>query len=92
MEQKSLRNTATDYELLDMLVANISYQLMQIIVYLPSSYWIQLLVLTRATCSNGLKCILLKDLEQWCSQTLLLGCSKTRMPRFALEFKEIFIK
>ena len=43
--------------MLDTLVANIWYQLMQIInyIYLPSSSWIQLLVLMRATCCNGFK-------------------------------------
>ena len=55
--------------LLDMLVANIWYRLMQIITYLPSSSWIQLLVLVRATCGNGFKCALQNVIEQWCSQT-----------------------
>jgi len=71
-----------------MLVANIWYQLMQIIVYLPSFSWIQLLVLMRATRSNGFQCALQKDLEQWCSQTFWLGWSKTRMPRFAHELNK----
>ena len=55
--------------LLDMLVANIWYRLMQIITYLPSSSWIQLLVLVRATCGNDFKCALQNVIEQWCSQT-----------------------
>jgi len=51
-----------DCELLDMLVANIWHQLMQIITYLLSS-WIQLLVLLRATCGNGFKRVLQKNLR-----------------------------
>jgi len=41
-----------------MLVANISYQLMQIIIYLPSSSWLQVLALVKANCGNGFKCAL----------------------------------
>ena len=53
-----------DCEMLDMLVASIWHQLMQIITYLPSSSWIQLLVLVRASCGNGFKCASQKELEQ----------------------------
>jgi len=55
--------------LLDMLAANILHRSMQIITYLPSSSWIQVIVLVRATCVNGFKCALQKVIEQWCSQT-----------------------
>jgi len=81
-------------ELLDMLVANIWYQLMQIIwpIYLPSSSRIQLLVLVRATCSITWFQMCFTDLEQWCSQTCWLGWSQTRIPGFAHEFKQIFMK
>ena len=53
--------------------------------------WIQLLVLVRATYCNGFKRYLRKGLEQWCSQTFWFGWSKTRIPRFAHKFKDIFI-
>jgi len=41
---------------LSMLVANVWNQLMQIIVYLPSSSWLQLVVLVRVTCNNAFQC------------------------------------
>jgi len=37
---KVTKKSVIDCELLNMLMANISYQLMQIIIYLPSSSWI----------------------------------------------------
>jgi len=50
------KNFVKDCELLDIFVGYIWYQLMQIIVYLPFSSWIQFLVLVRTICSNGFKC------------------------------------
>ena len=40
------------------------WRLMQIFTNLPSSSWIQLLVLVRASCGNGFKCASQKELEQ----------------------------
>jgi len=52
----------------------------------------QLLVLESATCGNGFKCALQKDLEPRFRQTFWLWWSKTRIRRFDHEFKEIFVK
>jgi len=57
-------------ELLDILVASIW---MQTLIYLPSSSWIQLLVLVRATCCNAFKCALTKLLTAVVQPDILIG-------------------
>ena len=64
---------------------------MQIITYLPSCSWIQLLVLVKATCGNGFKCALQNVIEQWCSQTFDWSDKKNGYLALVMNIK-IFIK